>query len=236
MTNFKLVFVKLVVFLLVTIPTSIISIAAPNYNPPSTGRQDEESVSSGSRGCDNSKLATFQLIVPKDHVGRTIKSHPTFMWYLHGKADVPMQFILQDSKAHKLIFKTRIKSSYPGIVTLKLPSSNPGLKYGIKYNWTVSLVCSERHPSRNSYASADIERIKIDNIPVPPQEMQLSVYAKLGLWYDAIAAGCTRIESGNCLISRDFNSLLAQVGLTDILALEVQRLRRIVSTDHKPKK
>ena len=236
MTNFKLVFVKLVVFLLVTIPTSIISIAAPNYNPPSTGRQDEESVSSGSRGCDNSKLATFQLIVPKDHVGRTIKSHPTFMWYLYGKADVPMQFILQDPKAHKLIFKTRIESNYPGVVALSLPSSTPGLEYGRKYNWTVSLICSERHPSRNSYASADIERIKIGNISVSPQEMRSSTYAELGLWYDAIAASCRQIKSGSCLASRDFNSLLAQVGLTDILSLKVQPLQRVGSTDHKPGK
>ena len=231
--------------LIIPVITTSSAIAAPKYTPPSTGRQDEESVSSGSRGCDKVNAAkSFHLIVPKDHVGKTTKSHPTFLWYISSKTDVPMQLILQEPEAYKLIFKTRLQPARAGIVALELPSSIPGLEYGKQYNWTVSLICSERHPSRNSYASANIERIKIDSFSslktLPPKladsSLGTSIYAGLGVWYDAIASACTRTENEMCLISQDFTSLLAQVGLGNIVTLERQRIQISQGSKNKLKK
>ena len=206
-------------------------LAVPKYNPPTTGRQDDDSISSGSRGCDRASASTsFYLIVPRDHTGLTTNSHPTFLWYLSGKIDVPMRFTLVEPQVDPPIFETQLSSVQPGIIHLKIPAKLRGLEYGKQYKWTVSLICNEKRPSQNSYASALIERVGINNesfkqlqpVSSTNNYKQLaSTYAGLGIWYDAIANSYQESISKNRML-QDFVSLLNQIGLADVVTIQNQ--------------
>lgn len=230
---------KICVGLFILLPilpiTSSLVIAAPKYTPPPTGRQPQRTESSGSRGCNRSLASTpFYLLVPNDHVGTTVSSHPTFFWYLSNRTRVPMRFTLVEPEVSPPIFETRLHQLQPGIVQLQLPSNVPALKYGKQYTWTVSLICNERRPSQNAYASAWIKREPLDSINNKQVQQNLatnnhstraSVYAQLGIWYDAISESY-RSTPGNTQNQLPYNfiSLLEQVGLGKIVALEHQRL------------
>lgn len=210
------------------------STATPKYTPPTTGRQDEESVSSGSRGCEGENASSsFYLLVPQGHVGKTTKDHPTFLWYLSNKIDVPMRFILVQPETHQLIFETRLQPLQPGIIQLQLPSYSVGLEYGKRYHWVVSLICSETQPSQNTLASASITRVPVKDVSSKRSLKQALVsnnykeltliYANLGIWYDAIESSYKENNNRN-ILSQDFISLLGQIGLLKVIDLEQERL------------
>lgn len=223
-------------------------LAAPKYNPPTTGRQDDDSTSSGSRGCDQASASTsFSLLVPKDHVGLTTSSHPTFLWYLSSKIDVPMRFTLVEQQVEPPIFETQLSSVQPGIIQLTVPAKMPSLEYGKQYRWTVSLVCNEKRPSQNSYASALIKRVVINNesskqiqpfSSINNYKELASIYAGLGIWYDAIANSYHESISKNKNgMLQDFVSLLNQIGLSNTVNIQnPQNIDTQVSVRNKYKK
>lgn len=243
------IYLSLSTFLLqIILSINLPVLAVPTYNPPTTGKQDDDSISSGSRGCDQASASTsFYLLVPKDHMGLTTNSHPTFLWYLSSKIDVPMRFTLVEPQVEPPIFETRLSSVQPGIIQLKVPAKMHGLEYGKQYRWTVSLICNEKRPSQNSYASALIERVVVNNesfkqlqsLSSTDNYKQLaSTYANLGIWYDAIANSYQESISKNKNgMFQDFVSLLNQIGLANTVTVQNQQnIESQVSVRNKYKK
>ncbi|MCS6812267.1 MAG: DUF928 domain-containing protein [Cyanobacteria bacterium] len=201
------------------------------YVPPNRGTPTRGIRGAGSRGCsippsaakyNASKLVQLTLLVPSDHVGQTVSSHPSFYWHVSAVPSVPMEFsLVQPGVAMPLLVK-QVTVTKPGVVELTLPPNHPGLKVGSRYRWSVALVCNSDRRSNDVFAQSWIERVATTPEGVtqasnatPAQQAEL--YAKAGLWYDALKSVAVADTANPPLIALndDFQALLEQSGLAD---------------------
>ncbi len=222
------------------------------FVPPAT-RSPRQSQGAGSRGCEGSlPVDLVTLLIPaKDYIGQTTSGHPTFFWYLSQPVSVPIQFTLVEPGVSEPVFKTQIDSPQPGMIKLQVPKDRPDLVTGRIYKWSVSVLCKERRPSDNVYLQSWIERVPItqalsqqlnsatstSNSPTKTLRdlrfaaalrYRASIYARSGLWYDALADLSTAqtLNPNEQSLKEDFLSLLDQVGLTEVALQERQRLAK----------
>lgn len=223
------------------------------FVPPVT-KNPRQSQGAGSRGCAEETLGQnlVTLLIPsQDYIGQTISSHPTFSWYLSQPVEVPIQFTLVEDKrggGGKTIWEKKIDSPQQGMIHVEIPKDRPELVPGKTYRWTVTLVCNSVQPSANRYLISYIERVPItaaleqklsatglnrNSLPktIPSGSGleirdRASLYAELGLWYDAVAALTTALKQHpkDSLVQEDLLSLFNQVGLGDVAQQERQRL------------
>lgn len=203
-----------------------------SYVPPTRG-MPRRTQGTGTRGCDRSQVA-LQLLVPSDHTAQTSSGHPTFFWYISELPKEPVEFALVESGVAQPIFVKQLQLNKAGIVQLEMPKNLPELVPNREYRWSVSLICNAMGRSNDSFAQGWIKRVPV----TPLLEQQLaaaksdrdraSVYAKTGLWYDALGAIATAQASNSTDLSirEDFLSLLAQAGLKEVAVQEHQRLAR----------
>lgn len=215
--------------------------AAPRYTPRSrTITAPKRTVGTGSRGCEassqNSSSATntaaLTLLVPRDHVGKTTADHPVFAWYLSQAVTAPLVFTLVDPGNPKPLLEQTIQNPTAGMMKLQIPETAPSLVSGKKYRWTVSIICNPNRYSTYITAQAWIER-EAANSELTRQlkaatqdEQKATIYAEAGFWYDALAVlSPTDAVKLNPTLTRDRLALLQQVGLTDVVQQESQRLK-----------
>ncbi len=196
----------------------------PPFNRPFLQRTE----GSGTRGgCEQAKDVYLQLLVPKDHVALTTTEHPAFLFYLSKLPTLPVHFTLIEVGKPEPILKKQVKVDQPGVVQLVLPTNVPKLRKNKQYQWTVSLICNQKHPAENIYAQAKFERVPIapklqQKIKVSEQSQKAEIYAQAGIWYDAVAtlyqAHIARPNSK--ALALDFWELLNQADLSKVVAQE----------------
>lgn len=197
---------------LLTLPLNSVSILATNisssnpskkpkrikspyiYTPPKNLKKIKaRAVGTGSRGCNRANLANagLRLFIPKDHIGLTTSSRPTFFWYISTTSPIKVSFTLIDPDKIDPIIDVQKEVRKTGIERLQLPLGVPELEQGKSYRWTVSLICNEKKPSQNIYAYSWIERVaqstslkeqlRFSNTP------HEAIYAQEGIWFDTLA-------------------------------------------------
>lgn len=201
------------------------------YVPPSR-RPPKSTQATGSRGCEQSQLSqpvTLTLLAPNDHDGLTTSGHPTFFWHI--SAPVTMAFALTERGVVQPLLEQQIEPPAAGIVELKMPPNSPELVPGREYRWSVTLMCNPDRPSANPFIHTWIER----TAPTPELNQQLAaaandqeraaIYARSGLWYDALAAISAAYEANpnDQVVLAERLSLLEEVGLTQVATQERQR-------------
>jgi hypothetical protein len=208
-----------------------------SFIPPAT-RATRRSQGSGSRGCDNESLASnlVTLLIPaKDYAGQTLSGRPTFFWHLSKAVSVPMQFTLVEGNvAGKTVLEKQIDAPKPGIIQVELPKDQPELVPGRIYRWTVSLVCNSNRRSEDLFFQSWIQRVptapelerKLTNESSQTPRSRATIYAQEGLWYDALTTLSTALNANpqDSAVQADFLSLLNQVGLSEVVQQEHQRL------------
>lgn len=203
------------------------------YIPPKERRPLQRTDGAGSRGCPEGLFGSLNLLVPNDHVGLTISERPTFSWYVSAVSSTPMKFALVEPGVAKPLFVKKIKVDKPGLVQLQIPSDIKGLTVGKQYRWTVSLVCNLKRPSLSIYARSWIARVpltEVNDFSRTASEQQVRdkaiFYAQQGIWYDAVATMTKAYLSNpdNRSHATYLRGLLNQVGLSDVMANELQRL------------
>jgi hypothetical protein len=132
------------------------------------------------------------------------------------------------------IFVQQLQLQKAGIVRTQMPKNLPELVSGKEYRWSVSLVCDGNRRSNDTFTQSWIKRVP--ETPVLKQQIastttdrdRASVYAKAGLWYDALNALSTAqaTNSNDPSISDAFLLLLDQAGLKEVALQERQRLAR----------
>ena len=211
-----------------------------SYVPPIRG-MPRRTQGTGTRGCEHSQVA-LQLLVPNDHTAETSSGHPTFFWYISELPKEPVEFALVESGVAQPIFVKQLQLNKTGIVQLEMPKNLPELLPNREYRWSVSLICNALRHSNDSFAQGWIKRVPVTPLleqqlaaaksdrdsPAETLRERASVYAKAGLWYDALGAIATAqaTNSSDPSIREDFLSLLAQVGLKEVALQEQQRLAR----------
>ena len=183
---------------------------------PTTKPHPQTRRSGGIRGNCSEEISqnVITLIVPEDEyslskVPQTTQSHPTFFWYVEQKSNVPIKFTLVEPG--QTIYTKELSIPHSGLVKLTLPENIPPLQSGKQYRWTVSLLCSRQHPSRNPYTQAWVEKLSPPSIPKKKQNLSCNTYEKAEIWYDTLACYFdNRVEN-------KIFSLLEQVKLYQLL-------------------
>lgn len=173
--------------------------SAPRVPTGSTGRRG---------GCTAEDRARLTVLAPKSHVGLTISSHPTLVWFVPDTQPLSMEFYIYELNANgsrSLVQQANLQSS-PGIMSLPLSVNEPGLEVGKRYYWQIALLCDANHPSSAVVVGAEIERVEpspsLTNAlaAAPDLAEQATLYAETSLWYDAMNAAL-ETNSNTAMIS-----------------------------------
>lgn len=170
------------------------------YVPPDDARPpDARTSSSGGRHCGASQDGLrLTAMAPQSHVGQTVSSHPTFVWFvpaarpLSGELQI---WELSEAGVHRILKTAHTFSSTQGFMSFTLPESVDGLQPNKDYAWQVLLRCGRRL-SEVSRVRTQITVVSDAERSLPPPETsqleQAEQYARVGLWYDAF--GLVSIE------------------------------------------
>ncbi len=176
----------------------------------------------GTRGgnCNSIPTDIISLIIPDNHIAKTISDKPTILLYSSQDIGYPVEVTFYSLKQGTL-FTSRIKNLNQGFMGVTIPEDSPGLKIGELAKFTATIVCNEKHPSMNLYVQGWIERTdipKLINQDIIIRDCNID-YAELGIWYDALACAYSQlnnIESVSVFEDSDFNSLLEQIDLAEL--------------------
>ncbi len=167
-------------------------VALAKYTPPPNPSKPKETGTNTTRGgsCEGDSAAVLTALVPFSHMGQTISGHPTFTWFVPDRTSRPLQFRLF-TRSGQLLYRTEMESQ-PGIMSVALPANGPQLSIGQSYQWQVVLICDRNVPSRNVVAAAEIQvvgpaaSLQTQLAAAQTPQQRIDLYAKAGLWYDAI--------------------------------------------------
>lgn len=169
--------------------------AIAEYKPPKKRSAPSGPITStGTRsGCSGQSQTSLTALAPLQHVGQTVSSHPSFVWYVPDQEPRLLTFQLyQLSPAGKqLVYSTQLQSS-PGLMQMTLPKDQSGLSVNQRYSWQAVLFCDPNRPSTALLAGAEIDVV---NMPASLSQVLASTqtpaeraqhYADAGFWYDAL--------------------------------------------------
>lgn len=185
------------------------------YKPRPGRKRTQARKPGGYRGnsCNLQPQNPVTLLVPQDHIPLTTSEHPTFFWNVNTISH-PIRFTIYKPGQADPIYVQNIMPTTPGIVAFELPKTVRGLKIGVQYRWTVSVICNTQRPSENIYAKAWIERVE-NSTSFGNKSSCLSDYALSGIWYDALSCQASSTDE-------EFWSLLTQVQLSAIAVEQPQ--------------
>jgi len=199
------------------------------YKPPQRGAPGGRE-GAGTRGTGG-PLPTLAVLTPKEHTGLTIQAQPVLYWYLSQETQHPVDIILTDRQSVKPLLETRLHPPLqPGIQLVRLADYNIRLVPGVAYKWSVSLITDPTQHSRDVVTAGTIERIDLPDelrgqLVQADKRTAAHLYAKAGLWYDAIATLSELIDTvpQDTLLRQQRATLLDQEGLTEAAAYDRQR-------------
>lgn len=167
----------------------------------------------------NSKLTA---LVPVSGKGFTVKSTPTFFWYLPPTAAKSAEFVLLDDKDEEIYSTKFAIAGTPGLKSLSLPTDAgfPALESGKEYQWQLSLICDPTDRSADIFIEGFVERKSLSDdfvkqIQQATPQQRLALYANNRLWYDLLdtLAAQRRLNPQDITITTDWKKLLESVRL-----------------------
>ena len=188
---------------------------------------------------------TIAVLAP-DLTGLTWQEQPTLYWYLSAVTAYPIELVISRRRFSSPLLKTRLPSPQkPGLQRVRLADYGKRLEPAIKYQWSIALILDAKRPSGNLVARGFIElesietlekdaasaheankqrlmqrvellkRLKLE-VAQSSREIYPHLYARSGLWYDALSAVSDLITSGsqNRKFQHQRAFLLEQVGIS----------------------
>ncbi|MDX2214359.1 MAG: DUF928 domain-containing protein [Oculatellaceae cyanobacterium bins.114] len=171
--------------------------------------------------------------------GTTASDHPTLWFYVPYAISNSVSASLwleepepgSDPSTGRIYYTQREVLSLPptpaGIVSIRLPNSEPALTVGTTHRWLLVVQCDSTDVSSNKVAEVELSRIAPPAIATPVTgtslENQLAAYQQAGLWSEFMTALGTaycqsspRQLSPNHLITTKWNQTLTEIGLEAI--------------------
>ncbi|HEY9697843.1 MAG TPA: DUF928 domain-containing protein [Trichocoleus sp.] len=191
-------------------------------NPSSPNSTSPGGARSGS--CTSGENKSLTALAPQSHVGQTAATHPTFVWYVPDSTSLPIDFRLYtyDSSGNlqaRPVYQTELMSQ-PGIMTLTLPSSQPGLTVGQRYYWQAALICDPNHGSEDVIVSAEMTVVG-NTLPEPER------------WYDLLESTLMKTNASSQFTVVALLSQLADLERT--AAQEVANSTNNATANHRLK-
>jgi hypothetical protein len=187
------------------------SLAAPSlaqwnggsYRPSGnvgTPTRTQSGATRGTRGCPVAENSpSLVAVVPNNTFGVTLRSHPTFLFYLPvmttGATPPPVEFVIRDLDDND-IYKVRFNTNgQGGIASISLPENSgvKGLELNKDYRWSVAIICQMNDRGRDIVTEGLIQRVA-----VPPELSpnalegksvieEAEILSRAGIWYDSVA-------------------------------------------------
>jgi hypothetical protein len=206
------------------------NVQPPVYRPPRRGAPLVR-VGGGTRGQGDIQPAVYVLV--PEHTGLTSHAQPELFWYSSGPTTARLEFALIDDHSIDPILETSLQPTRSaGIQRISLAEYGIELSPGLEYQWSVAFIPEPEQRSRDLVASGRIEYVPptpalAGEIEEAAQQDLAYLYAREGLWYDALAALSAQIEAAPTDTKlREFRAaLLEQVGLRDVAAAEKTQTR-----------
>jgi CHAT domain-containing protein/tetratricopeptide (TPR) repeat protein len=165
------------------------------FKIPSQVAPNRRQSGSSRSGCPSMKNGSLTALIPKNSLGLTFSSHPTFFIYIPTARGFNKRqgiFTLED-KEGKIIHETKLPiPDKEGIFSYTLPKNNSiFLKTNTTYAWSFSLECKPGDSSSALSVLGYIEIIpKDDNLEAKLNKAspikRASLYASAGIWHDAL--------------------------------------------------
>jgi len=167
---------------------AVVASSIEGYVPPDNGRQ-QTTESAGSRGCPE-KLPKLAIAAPKEHLGRTIESHPSFFFWVSAIPSQPIGISLTDVEAENSIWATEVVVKTPGLVKVTMPESAKGLPSQRTYALAAVVPCGDR-ASQGESVRILLERVEPSlalrqQLEAAGGAGQAKILAQQGIWYDAL--------------------------------------------------
>lgn len=186
------------------------------YVPPSRGSVQVR-VGAASRG-EQPGLPYLEALAPA-HVALTTQEQPVLWWYLGEPTDVRIDLVvIDDHSVAPLLEVTAPAGLVAGIHGLDLAKRGLRLEPDRVYQWFVALVPEPERRSRDVIASGAIRRVsqtpELESaLAAAPPADRWMVYARNGVWYDALTGVSRRIEAGESGLRAQRSQLLGEGSL-----------------------
>ena len=158
----------------------------------------------------------------QDGKQRTTSEHPQFWFYIPETTTAikGLEFLLRDDQIPQNSYrKTFEGGTKPGIVSIKIPTSEAPLTADRVYTWKLSIICDSSSPS-DLYLKGKIDVVKDPNLSSQVQQTtepldQAMLYATAGLWenFVSILADLHLQRPNDPQINQYWLELLTSVGL-----------------------
>ncbi|MBE9562619.1 MAG: DUF928 domain-containing protein, partial [Proteobacteria bacterium] len=140
------------------------------------------------------------------HTGFTTTSQPNFYWYMSDAWDGVIEFSLNEIGVTEPILElfiglpTENGVHGAGMHRLTLADYNVHLKPNTEYEWFVVIVPDPTQRSGDLLSSGTIKYMQaskslVTNLQQAPKKQWYEIYARAGIWYDAIESICSQIEA-----------------------------------------
>lgn len=180
-----------------------------------------------SRGNCLQGVKPLTALMPKQSIGLTLASHPSFFFYMPPSAAKTADFLLLSGDDTQVIYQTTLTlPAQPGIVQYQLSETAPALKVGNRYHWYVTISCdvsmgASGNPSAEGWIERTSQSLTLSQAlgKAKPTEWA-DVYAQAGLWHETLVtlADLRRQNPDDAKALADWKSLMQSdpVGLGTI--------------------
>ena len=173
------------------------------YRPPAIfgSPADETRVGGGTRGAPREAL-DLNVLAPLS-TGLTSRERPTLYWHLSRAVSVPVEVTVVDPHATDPVLEVRLEPPFPaGVHRLSLAERGTALVPGKVYEWYVAVVHDPHRRAADTIAGATIMYRDAGPgltaaLASAPAREHAALYAREGIWYDALDALSRLIDSGS---------------------------------------
>jgi len=189
-----------------TFVTFVANADAQIFEPPVSAPAPKTTIGGGRRGSDGQclkdrdiqqkdvkgKLSLEQQLMPllpPNRFGLTIAPNPKFFAYIPQTKAIAVEVTLENPQGKGIARKRLELKTSPSIVAVQFDQIS--LEVDKDYKWLISLVCEDGDPE-DLFAEGIIRRIKPESSMLAKLEKATAIdkvymYAKFGIWYEAIA-------------------------------------------------
>jgi Domain of Unknown Function (DUF928) len=207
-------------------PNHVSGVTSTNFEPrprkdaPRTGtagggsRQDSSLCNSSLQGGK-----TLTALSPGKHIGLSHDKNPVLFVYLPESKAKVAEFSLFDAKMNGVYQDNISITNSKGLIAIKLPSTL-SLTKNQPYYWSFALTCNSEDRTEDLVVGGWVEYTQLNQdlqnqLAKVSSVERISIYAKNGYWYDAVAAliELQQKEPKNSQLVKAWTELLTSVGL-----------------------
>lgn len=178
-------------------------------------------------------------IMPRNNLGKTAASHPTFWFSLPETTGAKLVTFQLRDESDELVYSTQLHiRDEAGLSEFQLPSTAPALTVNQNYRWVFSLACSNGSQSPILGLQGWVRRVAIseslkDRIASASSEDRFFLYSTEGLWQEQVTEllNLRRQSLVNDALQKAWTSLILSTGLTSEISSHISEAMTPVEVD-----